>query len=178
MIQQSTSPQGLAAYYRASAAIDLTAVLPHVSVRTLVIHEPAFPFGSFELCRDVAASIPHARMVVVEDRSIAGIVHDGHVTAIDEFLRLGSARSPIATVPAGRPSAREKTERPPLTLREVQVLGRVAAGWTNKEIAADLNIAVPTVERHLVNIYTKINARGRAHAIAYALRHRLDLPSA
>jgi hypothetical protein len=30
------------------------------------------------------------------------------------------------------------------------------------------------VERHLVNLYTKIGARGRADAIAYALRHGLD----
>lgn len=61
-----------------------------------------------------------------------------------------------------------------LTRREVQVLRQVAAGSTNKEIAADLSVAVSTVERHLVNLYTKIGARGRADAIAYALRHRLD----
>jgi DNA-binding NarL/FixJ family response regulator len=49
----------------------------------------------------------------------------------------------------------------------------VAAGLTNKEIAVDLGLAVPTVERHVVNIYTKIGARGRVDATAYALRHGL-----
>jgi DNA-binding CsgD family transcriptional regulator len=39
-------------------------------------------------------------------------------------------------------------------------------------------VAVSTLERHLVNLYTKIGARGRADAIAYALRHRLNTPSA
>jgi pimeloyl-ACP methyl ester carboxylesterase len=48
-ILQSTSPTGLAAYNRASKCIDLTPLLPRVTMRTLVIHEPAFPFGSFEL---------------------------------------------------------------------------------------------------------------------------------
>jgi DNA-binding NarL/FixJ family response regulator len=56
----------------------------------------------------------------------------------------------------------------------VQVLRHVAAGETNKEIASRLCLAVSTVERHLVNLYTKIGARGRADAIAYALRHGLD----
>jgi DNA-binding NarL/FixJ family response regulator len=65
-----------------------------------------------------------------------------------------------------------------LTPREVQVLRQVAAGSTNKEIAGELGVAVSTVERHLVNLYNKIGARGRADAIAYALRHRLDMPRA
>jgi DNA-binding NarL/FixJ family response regulator len=49
----------------------------------------------------------------------------------------------------------------------------VAEGSTNKEIASEFRLAVSTVERHLVNLYTKIGARGRADAIAFALRHRL-----
>jgi DNA-binding NarL/FixJ family response regulator len=63
-----------------------------------------------------------------------------------------------------------------LTPREIQVLRQVADGATNKEIAASLGVAVSTIERHLVNLYTKIGARGRADAIAYALRHGLDTP--
>jgi DNA-binding CsgD family transcriptional regulator len=53
-----------------------------------------------------------------------------------------------------------------LTPREIEVLRQVGDGATNKEIAADLGVAVSTVERHLVNLYTKIGARGRADAIA------------
>ena len=65
-----------------------------------------------------------------------------------------------------------------LTRREIQVLRQVAGGATNKEIAAHLGIAVSTIERHLVNLYTKIGARGRADAVAYALRSRVhDRPS-
>ena len=56
------------------------------------------------------------------------------------------------------------------------MLRLVAAGSTNKAIAGELGVAVSTVERHLVNLYTKIGARGRADATAYALRHRIDTP--
>jgi DNA-binding NarL/FixJ family response regulator len=49
----------------------------------------------------------------------------------------------------------------------------VASGSTNKEVADQLRVSVATVERHIVNIYTKIGARGRVDATTYALRHGL-----
>ena len=173
---QTTSPSGFAAFNRATACIDLAPLLSQVTTPTLVIHEPAFPFGSFELCREVAAGIRGARFAVVNDNSIAGRVHDGHVATIDAFLRSG-----VPALPSGvpvRPPAVPSLAPCSLTPREAQVLRSVAAGSTNKEIAADLSVAVSTVERHLVNLYTKIGARGRADAIAYAFRHQLAGPPA
>jgi DNA-binding CsgD family transcriptional regulator len=168
-----TSPGGLAAFNAANERIDITDLLPEVRVPTLVIHEPAFPFGSFELCQEVAAGIPNAEFVIVQDNSITGRVHDEGVAAFDRFLRAGSAMGCTT-----RGSSHAPTKLPAasngLTPREVQVLRQVAAGSTNKEIACELGVAVSTIERHLVNLYTKIGARGRADAIAYALRHRLD----
>jgi len=168
---QSTTAAGLAAYNAANARIDLTDLLPRVKVPTLVIHEPPFPFGSYELCREVAAGIPGARFVIVADNSLAGRVHDANVTAINEFLR-STAGTHVPDGPTTLPSTTHR-----LTARELQVLRLVAAGSTNKEIASALGVAVSTLERHLVNLYSKIGARGRADAIAYALRHRLDTPS-
>ena len=60
-----------------------------------------------------------------------------------------------------------------LTMREVEVLRLVARGSSNREIAAELVLSDRTVERHLTNIYSKISARGRADATAYALGHDL-----
>jgi non-specific serine/threonine protein kinase len=60
-----------------------------------------------------------------------------------------------------------------LTARETEVLQLLARGRTNQEIAADLVISLRTVERHLTNVYTKIGARNRADATAYALTHGL-----
>ena len=170
---QSTTVADLAAYNAANARIDITELLPRVKVPTLVIHESPFPFGSYELCREVAAGIPGARFVIVTDNSLAGRLHDANVTAFNGFLRSTAPGSHVSDMPT---TPRSATDR--LTARELQVLRLVAAGSTNKEIASTLGVAVSTLERHLVNLYTKIGARGRSDAIAYALRHRLDTPSA
>ena len=60
-----------------------------------------------------------------------------------------------------------------LTSREVEVLRLVAKGQSNKEIAAELVLSVRTVERHITNLYGKIDARGKADATAYAIHHGL-----
>ena len=53
------------------------------------------------------------------------------------------------------------------------MLRLVAAGRSNREIAAELSLSVRTVERHITNLYGKIDARNRADATAYAFRHGL-----
>jgi DNA-binding NarL/FixJ family response regulator len=61
----------------------------------------------------------------------------------------------------------------PVTAREVEVLRLVAAGRTNRQIAASLAISERTVERHLGNIFTKLDVPNRAAATAYAYDHGL-----
>jgi DNA-binding CsgD family transcriptional regulator len=55
-----------------------------------------------------------------------------------------------------------------LTLREVEVLRLIAAGLSNREIAARLFLSVRTAERHIANIYKKIGAHSKADATAFA----------
>jgi ATP/maltotriose-dependent transcriptional regulator MalT len=59
-----------------------------------------------------------------------------------------------------------------LTSRELQVLRRVAAGSTNKSIAAELFISERTVERHLSNIFTKLGVSSRTAATTFAYEHQ------
>ncbi len=61
----------------------------------------------------------------------------------------------------------------PLTGREVEVLRLVAAGKSNRGIAAELAISEKTVARHLSNIFTKLDLPSRAAATAYAYEHNL-----
>ena len=96
---KNTSPSGLFAFNAATERIDITDLLPRVMAPTLVIHEPAFPFGSFELCQEVAAGIPGAEFLIVTDNSIAGRVHDENVAAIDRFLRAGRATGSTSAWP-------------------------------------------------------------------------------
>ncbi|MDZ7676367.1 MAG: LuxR C-terminal-related transcriptional regulator [Acidimicrobiales bacterium] len=60
-----------------------------------------------------------------------------------------------------------------ITDRERDVLRLVAAGHTNKSIAAELAISEKTVERHLGNIFTKLDVSNRAAATAHAYDHGL-----
>ncbi len=61
-----------------------------------------------------------------------------------------------------------------LTAQERAVLGRVAAGATNTQIARDLGIAESTVRKHLEHTYRKLGVTGRMAAVA-RLQER-DLP--
>ena len=60
-----------------------------------------------------------------------------------------------------------------LTPRELQVLRLVAAGQTNKAIAAELVLSQRTVDRHMSNIFIKLGVSSRAAATAYAYEHQL-----
>jgi DNA-binding CsgD family transcriptional regulator/acyl-CoA-binding protein len=60
-----------------------------------------------------------------------------------------------------------------LSDREMEVLRLIAAGRTNKSIAAELFISERTVERHVSNIFNKLGVSGRAAATAYAYEHQL-----
>jgi predicted ATPase/DNA-binding CsgD family transcriptional regulator/DNA-binding XRE family transcriptional regulator len=63
-----------------------------------------------------------------------------------------------------------------LTPRQGEVLGWLAAGLTNREIAERLRLSVPTVERHLATIYRNLDLRGRVEAAQYAARNGLRVP--
>ncbi len=60
-----------------------------------------------------------------------------------------------------------------LTARELEVLRLLAAGKTNRVIAAELVLADKTIDRHVSNIFSKLNVTSRAAATAYAYRHGL-----
>jgi DNA-binding NarL/FixJ family response regulator len=91
--------------------------------------------------------------------------------AASAFERLGAAPD-LARVGGLRGPRRHDGHR--LTRRELQVLRLVAAGKTNKAIAAQLQLSDRTVDRHVSNIFRKLNVPSRAAATARAYdRHLL-----
>jgi DNA-binding NarL/FixJ family response regulator len=61
----------------------------------------------------------------------------------------------------------------PLTERELEVLGLVGRGRSNKEIATDLGITERTARTHVSNILGKLGLASRTQAALYAVEHKL-----
>ena len=62
---------------------------------------------------------------------------------------------------------------PGLSLREAEILKRVAAGRSNREIAGELWLSEHTVKYHLTNVYRKLGVSGRTDAARYAFEHAI-----
>ena len=92
-------------------------------------------------------------------------------------LELDGARATFTSLGASVDLARIEPVAPApprvLTERECEVLRLVAAGKTNREIAAELVLSEHTVSRHLQNIFMKLGVTSRAAATAYAYEHHL-----
>jgi DNA-binding CsgD family transcriptional regulator len=96
-------------------------------------------------------------------------------------LELEAARSVFSQLGAAPDLARVESliPRAPsvdvhgLTPRELQVLRLVAAGETNKAIAAGLVLSERTIDRHVSNIFAKLGVSSRTAATAYAYKHQL-----
>ncbi|HET8758190.1 MAG TPA: LuxR C-terminal-related transcriptional regulator [Solirubrobacteraceae bacterium] len=99
-------------------------------------------------------------------------------------LELGAACAGFAAVGAAVDRDRVEAHRAPsraggrhgLTAREIEVLGLVAGGRSNREIAAALVISEHTVARHLQNIFAKLGVGSRTAAGAFAFGHGLVDP--
>ena len=78
--------------------------------------------------------------------------------------------------PASRLAAERSRVTPHgLSARELEVLRLVAAGKTNRQIAAELVVSEHTVARHLQNIFAKLGVSSRTAATAFAFEHEPGL---
>jgi two-component system, NarL family, nitrate/nitrite response regulator NarL len=89
----------------------------------------------------------------------------------DVLLTSATARDVVEALEDARRPAPQPAERPvaacdvsALTSRELEVLGLVARGLSNKEIARELTVSVPTVKTHVHNLLHKLSARRRGDA--------------
>ncbi|MGW1893433.1 response regulator [Streptomyces sp. NPDC002004] len=82
-------------------------------------------------------------------------------------------RTALSAPVAGRVMARMRSPRPTLTDRERDILGQLARGLGNRDIARALFISEATVKTHLGRIYPKLDVDTRAGAVAVAKEQRL-----
>ena len=86
-----------------------------------------------------------------------------------------AAATPLAGPGTAGPEPAGAPGPPPdgLTQREAEILGLIARGLTNPEIAARLFLSNHTIKTHISRIFAKTGSRDRAAAIGYAHRHHI-----
>ncbi|MEL7976470.1 response regulator transcription factor [Isoptericola sp. F-RaC21] len=134
----------------------------------------------------ITAALPSCAVLVLttyaDDSSISGALAAGARGYLTKDATRDELAAAIRSAAAGQVTfAREVGERlarqfaptrttrerfPDLTPREAEVLEHVAAGRNNTQIASTLYLSVATVKSYTNDIYAKLGARDRAHAIA------------
>lgn len=98
-------------------------------------------------------------------RHVAGVENDAVPPSFVSARLLDEVRS------GGRRAAGEDDEFSPLSPREIEILGFVSRGLSNKEIANILGISDQTVKNNITSILRKLQVNDRTQAVIYALRH-------
>jgi len=175
-IRGSVTPQIARATLQAASASDVTGQLPLVAAPTLVVHRRGLTQIPADVSRSLARDLPLGRLVVLEGAqpTLFGQSAGDVVSVLVDFIIDGTepaeaaAEGSAAEAPGG-PAAPYNS----LSRRELDVLRLLAAGDSNSQIARRLGLSTNTIERHVVNLYRKIDARGRVDAAAHALRNGL-----
>lgn len=150
--------------------------------------------NGIEITRQLTAAFPGIKVIALSTFSDQGYVKDmlnagaaAYVTkaaagsellrAIDAVRRNRTYLCPDATDAVRGAMSGQDDEKPPpgtkLGAREVQVLQLVAVGLTSPQIAAQLGIALSTVEVHRRNIMRKLNVDSVVGMTRYAIRNGL-----
>lgn len=162
-VSVSASTANLARQQRKHA--NATDLLPQLRAPTLVLHALGDRLNNFAHGRHLASSIRGARLVPLESQNHI-LLHDEpawavFVEEVERFL-VADRPAPAATQV---PSATAV-----LSGRELEVLTLAADGRDNNDIARALSLSVRTVERHLQNIYLKLEIQGRSARAAAVAR--------
>jgi DNA-binding CsgD family transcriptional regulator len=159
--RRSTSAENWLSLRLASEQIDVSDLTLRITVPALVVHERFFRLTSFEICRQVAASIPGSRFISAAD-------HDAVSDALADFIGSPDVEEYSA---GSRATAWARETEGGLSAREVEVLRLLASGRSNQQIADELVISLNTVRRHVSNVFDKTGVANRTEAAVYARNH-------
>jgi NarL family two-component system response regulator YdfI len=110
---------------------------------------------------------------------LPGDATSAEILAAIEAVSVGLVVLPAAVTDVVLSETPDDAEPPPagdgpkLTAREIEILGMIAEGLGNKEIAWRLSISEHTVKFHIGSIFTKLGAQSRTEAVTIGLRHGL-----
>jgi two-component system NarL family response regulator len=135
-----------------------------------------------ETIRRIRSDDPTARFIVLTtfdgDEDIYRALEAGARAYLLKGMTVEELTSAIKAVHAGKtrisPAIADKLagrmSSQALTVREQEVLERIVAGRSNKEIASDLNISEATVKTHINSLLGKLGVGDRTHAATVALQ--------
>ena len=183
VFRASTSPALARATLQEAAETNVTADAGRVTAPTVVIHRADASVISLSVSTALADALPNGRLEMWPGRS-RSLFFAATEAAADSADGVDAGSGVKWPGPTGRRWGRRAVVVvrsgpwwrgfPGWSLpRELAVLRLLAAGETNGQIAATLGISINTVERHVSNLYRKIDVRGRAEATAWAIRHDL-----
>jgi pimeloyl-ACP methyl ester carboxylesterase/DNA-binding CsgD family transcriptional regulator len=163
----STSPAIARETMRVASGVDVTAEAGRLRCPVLILHRQDATVISLAMSEELADAIPTARLEILPGRS-ASLFFESTDAIADRLIA-------FTLRPAGGAAPAERPARGPgdLTPRELEVLRLLATGASNGSIAADLGLSVNTVERHVTNVYRKLEVTSRAEATALAIRRGL-----
>ena len=140
---------------------------PHVAIVVLTMHHDD---GTV-----FAALRAGARGYLLKGAPRAELLRAIHAAAAGEAL-FGPAIARRMMAYFGRPAPSEAPPFPELSAREREILELIAAGRANADIAGSLGVAPKTVRNHVSTIFSKLQVRDRAEAIARAREAGLGEP--
>jgi DNA-binding CsgD family transcriptional regulator/pimeloyl-ACP methyl ester carboxylesterase len=164
----STSPAMARATMEAANAIDVTADAARVECPVLVLHRAGATVIPIELSEELVRAVPDGRLEVLPGSS-AGFFFDDTDQVVERLMAF--VEDPAGARHAATRATARRRPSGALSPRETEVLRLLAGGDTNGQIAVRLGLSINTVERHVANLYRKIEARGRAEATAWAIRN-------
>ncbi len=156
----------------ATEALELTRrYSPHVALVDLFVGSES----GADICESIRASSPETRVLLI---SGAGRIspHAAKAAGASGFVSKDWGAHDVAMavriVGLGMTMFPPQSEQPStlLSAREREVLALIAAGSTNREIAAELYLSPHTVKEHTSALYRKLKARNRAEAVQRAQR--------
>jgi DNA-binding NarL/FixJ family response regulator len=155
------------------------------SADLVVLHCDQLGSGELAVCSELKRQSPALLIVVVSESESTKSGRRAADEGVDGLVfadRLEAALVPtIAAVLAGQVAVprelRSSVRKPALSFREKQILGMVALGCTNGEIATRLFLAESTVKTHLSSAFEKLGVRSRSEAAAAILDPRGSLGS-
>ena len=168
VFRTSTTPEVARATLEAASGVDVTADAAQVRCPALVLHRADAQVIPLEVSAELARELPGGRLAVIPGSS-AGLFFEATDLVVDRIAAF--VRDPLAEPVADIGPSRPAPGSGGLSSRETEVLRLLAGGDSNGQITAQLGLSINTVERHVVNLYRKIDARGRAEATAWAIRN-------